>query len=95
MDGYFELGFVKLQSDVADQVTDVEHEFILQMLRDNSAAQSASEIDEDEPKEMHARKRKKDESEWNNCSELIMDSPAEIERVWSVAKYVLNALMVS
>lgn len=96
-DPEFESGVVKIQRDMVHTMTREEHEACLKLRVEND------EVDNDEGGDYEAilgmrledhlsgRKRKNDGSKYSYMNaDFILGSVAEVERLWSICKFILS-----
>ena len=90
-DPTFESGIVKLQRGRADDLTLLEKHAVKCLLKNDDGCGGSSESDDDKPMKDHlSKKRKIDENGKYMSAGFVLGSSAEVQRLWSTAKYVLT-----
>ena len=91
----FEFGVVKLQKGLHNELDENEKNAVCCLLKGNFLGELSPEAEYQEAalgmKERLAKRRKNEVSndQYVNC-DFILGSAAEVERLWSIAKYVLT-----
>ena len=88
----FETAVVKLQEGQANQLTRGEKRAVKMLLK--ASTKPTSDVDDDDNDssiaQQLAKRRKFDDNEKYICSDFIIGSAAEVERIWSSAKHILT-----